>query len=391
MEIRKFFGFLFQASLVAIVAIIVVLLLKPELISGPKSVVEFRESSPASRQTQLPPGKISGPVSYADAVNLAAPAVVNIYTSKVIAQRANPLFEDPIFRKFFGDNFLPAPRERYENSLGSGVIVSTEGYIVTNNHVIADADTIQVQLRDGRNVPASIVGTDPETDIGILKIDLKDLPVITLGQSDEVRIGDVVLAIGNPFGVGQTVTMGIVSATGRSQLGINTFENFIQTDAAINPGNSGGALINPYGQLVGINTAIFPHTKGSEGIGFAIPVSLAKDVMRQIIEQGKVRRGWLGIEAQDITPELAETFNLNSTAGIIVAGIQNGGPADKADIRPGDVILSINGNPTNNARKILNLIAQARPGENIELVIMRNGNKITRTATVTERTVRTAK
>ncbi|MFG1489212.1 trypsin-like peptidase domain-containing protein, partial [Oceanospirillum sp. HFRX-1_2] len=248
--------------------------------------------------------KLSGPFSYSDAVKQASPAVVNIYTSKIIEQRAHPLLQDPAFRQFFGYNGVPR-QQRLQSSLGSGVIVSADGYVLTNNHVIAGADEIKVALKDGREAIAQVVGTDPETDLAVLSIPLPDLPVITIAPSDDIEVGDVVLAIGNPFGVGQTVTMGIVSATGRDQLGINTFEDFIQTDAAINPGNSGGALINPRGELLGINTAIFSKSGGSQGIGFAIPSNLSRQIMIDIIREGSVVRGWLGVEVQELTPALA--------------------------------------------------------------------------------------
>ena len=245
-----------------------------------------------------------GPVTYADAVVRAAPAVANLYTTKVVNRNARPLFEDPQFRHFFGNN---APKQkRMESSLGSAVLMSPEGYLLTNNHVVLNADQIVVALKDGRETLARVIGSDPETDLAVLKIDLKNLPAITIGRSDTLRIGDIALAIGNPFGVGQTTTMGIISATGRNQLGLNNYEDFIQTDAAINPGNSGGALVDANGNLTGINTAIFTKSGGSQGIGFAIPINLAMEVMKSIIEHGQVIRGWLGIEVQPLTPDLAE-------------------------------------------------------------------------------------
>jgi Do/DeqQ family serine protease len=255
------------------------------------------------------------------------------------------------------------------------VIVSKNGYVLTNYHVIEGADEIQVALRDGRSAEAEIAGTDPESDLAVLKIQLEKLPTITFASSDDLKVGDVVLAIGNPFGVGQTVTMGIVSATGRDRLGINVFENFIQTDAAINPGNSGGALVNPYGHLVGINTAIFSRSGGYQGIGFAIPVSSAIDVMQQIIETGHVTRGWLGIEVQDITPQLAESFGLKDTQGVIVAGILRNGPAANAGLQPGDVIKEINGKPMRDSRDVMNVIAKAAPEEKVFITILRQGKK----------------
>ena len=323
---------------------------------------------------------VQGPVTYADAVTIAAPAVVNLYTTKVINKPAHPLFEDPQFRRYFGDN---GPKQRrMESSLGSGVIMSPEGYILTNNHVTTGADQIVVALRDGRETLARVVGSDPETDLAVLKIDLKNLPAITLGRSDGLRVGDVALAIGNPFGVGQTVTMGIISATGRNQLGLNSYEDFIQTDAAINPGNSGGALVDANGNLTGINTAIFSKSGGSQGIGFAIPVKLAMEVMKSIIEHGQVIRGWLGIEVQPLTQELAESFGLSGRPGIVVAGIFRDGPAQKAGLQLGDVILSIDGEPASDGRRSMNQVARIKPSDKITIQVMRNGKELKLTAAV---------
>jgi serine protease DegS len=333
----------------------------------------------------LPAGQNQGPLSYASAVQLAAPAVVNIFTAKVTLQRGNPLFDDPFFQRFFGDRFRSQPRKQLQTSLGSGVIISSNGYILTNNHVIEDADEIRVVLSNGRTLDARVAGGDPDTDLAVLKTDADDLPTITVGDSQGLQVGDVVLAIGNPFGVGQTVTMGIVSATGRNQLGINTFENFIQTDAAINPGNSGGALINAHGQLVGINTAIFSKSGGSQGIGFAIPVTLAKGVMDQILKQGRVVRGWLGIAGQDITQELAESFGLKAGRGVLVSGVLEGGPADQAGLTPGDVISTINEQPLTSSHDILNLIAAVPPGEKVRVKGWRNGEPIDIQVEVSER------
>lgn len=317
---------------------------------------------------------VQGPVTYADAVVIAAPAVVNLYTTKVINKPPHPLFEDPQFRRYFGDN---GPKQRrMESSLGSGVIMSPEGYILTNNHVTTGADQIVVALRDGRETLARVVGSDPETDLAVLKIDLKSLPSITIGRSEGLRVGDVALAIGNPFGVGQTVTMGIISATGRNQLGLNSYEDFIQTDAAINPGNSGGALVDANGNLTGINTAIFSKSGGSQGIGFAIPVKLAMEVMKSIIEHGQVIRGWLGIEVQPLTKELAESFGLTGRPGIVVAGIFRDGPAQKAGLQLGDVILSIDGEPAGDGRKSMNQVARIKPTDKVAIQVMRNGKEL---------------
>ncbi|ESQ98438.1 MULTISPECIES: Do family serine endopeptidase AlgW [Stutzerimonas stutzeri subgroup] len=322
-----------------------------------------------------------GPYSYANAVAAAAPAVANLYTTKVIEKtEQQPLSKDPLFQRFFSDN-LPRQR-RMESSLGSAVIMSSEGYLLTNNHVTANAEQIVVALKDGRETLARVIGSDPETDLAVLKIDLADLPAITLGHSDRIRVGDVTLAIGNPFGVGQTVTMGIISATGRNQLGLNTYEDFIQTDAAINRGNSGGALVDAGGNLIGINTAIISESGGSQGIGFAIPVKLALEVMKSIIEHGQVIRGWLGVEVQSLTQELAESFGQEGRPGIVVAGVYRDGPAARAGLQPGDLILSIDGVQSADGRSSMNQVARARPGENIDIDILRNGKPLTLTAEV---------
>ena len=380
MKLYRPIVFLIQSVTIGLAIAFLVLVWKPDLLDNGKKVVAFIESAPDGAR----PTPASGPVSYADAVEFAAPAVVNIYTSKTVTTRS-PLFDDPLFRHFFGDRFGAVPRSRQETSLGSGVIVSQQGYILTNNHVVAEAEEIEVALRDGRTTRGKVVGTDPETDLAVIKVELGDLPAITLGDSEQLRVGDVVLAIGNPFGVGQTVTLGIVSATGRSQLGISTFENFIQTDAAINPGNSGGALINAGGEMVGINTAIFSRSGGSQGIGFAIPVSLARGVMQQIIEQGHVSRGWLGVEIQDMTAALAESFGLGEQHGIIIAGVLKRGPADRAGLQPGDVILEINGNGVRDVRSALNVITQTKPGHRIQIKGLRNKKTFELEAEVAER------
>ena len=371
------FWFIIKAAIAGLAVAFVILALRPDLLGQSRPVVEITESTPQRTLAG------SGPVSYADAVDAAAPAVVNVYTTKIVTERANPLYRDPIFRYFFGDQL--APRQRLETSLGSGVIVSNQGYILTNNHVIEGAADIQVALRDGRSIEATLVGTDRDTDLAVLKIDMQALPAITFGSSENLRVGDVVLAIGNPFGFGQTVTIGITSATGRNRVGISTFENFIQTDAAINPGNSGGALINAHGQLVGINTAIVSRSGGSQGIGFAIPVDLAKEIMSQIIETGHVVRGWLGVEGQDITPQLAESFGLQGVRGVIIAGVQRNGPAGRAGLRPGDILTHINGQPTIDSKTSMDLIAGFSPGTRITLRILRAGLEMELKAIVAER------
>ncbi|SFX02494.1 Do family serine endopeptidase [Marinospirillum alkaliphilum] len=325
-----------------------------------------------------------GPVSYAGAVRQAAPSVVNIYTTKVVEQQINPLMNDPFFRHFFGPGGQPR-QQRMQSSLGSGVIVSSEGYILTNHHVVSGADEIRVALRDGRETFARIIGSDPDSDLAVLRIELDNLPAIALASSDTLEVGDVVLAIGNPFGVGQTVTQGIVSALGRNSLGINTFEDFIQTDAAINPGNSGGALINPYGQLLGINTAIFSRSGGSQGIGFAIPSNLARQIMVDLINEGFVVRGWLGIEVQEMTPALAQSLRLDSPRGVLVAGLLRNGPAHNAGLQPGDVIVAINGQRVSGARETINFIASLRPETQITLEVVREGRSRNLTATIGQR------
>jgi serine protease DegQ len=293
--------------------------------------------------------------------------------------------DDPVFRRFFGDRFNADSRPQRVSNLGSGVIVSADGYILTNHHVIEAADEIQVALPDGKTLPADIVGTDPETDVAVLKVKHAQLPAITFAKQDNLHVGDVVLAIGNPFGVGQTVTMGIVSALGRSHLGINTFENYIQTDAAINPGNSGGALVDGAGNLVGVNTAIFSRSGGNLGIGFAIPVSIVRQVMEQIIAHGAVTRGWVGIEVQEISPEIAESFGLKSTDGALIAGVLRGGPADRAGIRPGDVLVAVNSKPVKDSVSLLNLIAALPPGKIAQLRLIRGQNEMQVMATVDKR------
>ncbi|WP_434513522.1 Do family serine endopeptidase [Dechloromonas sp. ARDL1] len=345
-----------QTVTVALAILFVVSTLKPEWLPARHGVVALTEAPAGGDE-----GKAAPTGSYRDAARAALPSVVHIYTTQEIKQQRHPLFDDPIFRHFFGDR--PEGQPRRNSGLGSGVIVSPNGYILTNFHVIDGADDIQVSLNDGKTYKAKVVGSDPESDLAILQIKADKLPAITFGQIDSLRVGDVVLAIGNPFGVGQTVTMGIVSALGRSHLGINTFENFIQTDAAINPGNSGGALVDSEGHLVGINTAIYSRSGGSLGIGFAIPASSARSIMEQIIRTGSVTRGWIGVEAQEITPELAESFGLPGTEGSLIAGVVRGSPADTAGIRPGDILLSVNGKPVKDPQVMLDLIAALTPDE----------------------------
>lgn len=325
-------------------------------------------------------------VGYSIAAKKAMPSVVNIFTSsKMPETNAHEQFkDDPLYKHFFGEQ--PDTEDNQpESSLGSGVIVSDKGLILTNDHVVASADEIEVALADGRKLSAKVVGTDPDTDLAVLQVDAKDLPAITFSASDRLNVGDVVLAIGNPFGVGQTVTQGIVSALGRNHLGINTYENFIQTDASINPGNSGGALIDADGNLVGVNSAIYSRNGGSMGIGFAIPASLARQVMEQIAVSGSVTRGWIGIEAQDITPELAESFKLAQVRGSLIAGVLRNSPADVAGIKAGDVLLAINGKEVADSSSMLNLIAVLKPNEKAVLKIARAEKEINVNVTVGKR------
>ena len=381
MDIRKLTPYMLQGLIVGVVAgFLFLIFFEPVEQSGVTPLVLNEASTQPT-----PPNPMSGPLSYSNAVDAAAPSVVNIYTTKIVRSQAHPLLNDPLLRRFFGDNPALGPQEKLENSLGSGVVMSEQGYVLTNNHVIAGADEVLVGLHDGRNFPAQLVGTDPDTDIAVLQIKAENLRAIKIGQSENLRVGDVVLAIGNPFGVGQTVTHGIVSAIGRSQLGISTFENFIQTDAAINPGNSGGALVDGYGNLVGINTAIFSRSGGSQGIGFAISASLTRVVMQQIVEHGRPIRGWLGIEAQDISPELAESLDLRQSSGVIIAGILRDGPAAQAGLQPGDVVTNINGQAVSSASQLINIVTNVLPNTEINVVYIRDGNSTTTHATVGER------
>ncbi len=364
-------------------AILTIIYLPHDSFEGSDSK-QNNKTTPAISKQPSPAEKPNGygPVSYAEAVKKAAPAVVNIHTAKIVQQQ-NRFFSDPLFRQFFG---IPnQAKQKLQTSLGSGVIFESDGFIVTNNHVIDGADEIIVVLHDGRSAAAKVVGTDSETDLAILQIKLPDLPSTSMGNSEKLEVGDVVLAIGNPFGVGQTVTQGIVSAKGRHELGISTFENFIQTDAAINPGNSGGALINAYGDLIGINTAIFSKSGGSHGIGFAIPVNLVKMIKDNITESGFVKRGWLGIEPQEITPRLAESFNLKSTNGVIIAGIYRGGPADQAGLKPGDIIFKINDIEITNASKAINYLATIKPGKSVAIEGIKNGKPFKAEAVLVQR------
>jgi serine protease DegQ len=366
-----------QATTVAVAALFVVSTFRPEWLP-------VRTGAPAPiLQANTSAGAAPGANTYAGAVQRAMPSVVNIFSSKEVRAQRHPLLNDPIFRRFFGDQ-LPDEAQR-ASSLGSGVIVSTSGYVLTNHHVVEAADEIEVALADGKKLLAKVVGNDPETDLAVLRVSAEDLPAVSFGSSETLRVGDVVLAIGNPFGVGQTVTSGIISALGRTGLGINTFENFIQTDAAINPGNSGGALIDANGNLIGINTAIFSRSGGSMGIGFAIPVSTAKMVLDQIVKSGGVTRGWIGVEVQEVTPPVADSFKLGTTRGALIAGVLRGGPADKAGVKPGDVLVEVQGKPVADPAGMLNLIAALAPGQSAKVKLRRQTQDVDATLTVGRR------
>ena len=357
-----------QTATVLLAAYFVVATLKPAWlnqrlgVSGALTFTEAPAGSPSASSTTPASG-------FRLAAAKASAAVVSINTSK--AAQKNPHGNDPWFKFFFGDK-----GNESQAGLGSGVIVNSSGYILTNNHVVEGADEIEVVLNDSRHTIAKVIGTDPDTDLAILKIELDRLPVIVLGNSDSLQVGDQVMAIGNPFGVGQTVTGGIVSALGRNQLGINTFENFIQTDAAINPGNSGGALVDINGNLQGINTAIYSRSGGSMGIGFAIPVSTAKLVMEGIVKDGQVTRGWIGVEPNDLSPELAETFGVKARQGVIITGVLQNGPAAVSGIRPGDVVVSVGGKTVTNVSELLTNVAALKPGTASKFNLLRRDEKV---------------
>ncbi|MDR4516587.1 MAG: Do family serine endopeptidase [Nitrosomonas sp.] len=353
-----------QTATILLAIFFVVSTLRPELLPWkPRGeLVTIKEAAPSLVETR--------PDSYYEAASRSMPSVVNIFTTKAVKESPHPLLNDPVFQRFFGEQF--ESRSRRRSNLGSGVIVSSNGYILTNHHVIEAADDIEVALTDGRKIKAQVIGSDPETDLAVLKVDLEDLPAITFGQSLQAKVGDVVLAVGNPFGVGQSVTMGIIGALGRTKVGINVFEEFIQTDAAINPGNSGGALTDTSGNLIGINTAIYSRSGGSLGIGFAIPVHVVKEIMEQIIQSGGVIRGWLGVSMQDMTTELADSFGLDNVEGALVGGVLKDGPADKAGIKPGDILIAIENQPVRNSSELLNKVAALSPGETVTVKIIRN-------------------
>jgi serine protease DegQ len=381
---RKFWLLFSQTVTVVLALYFVTATLKPEWlgratrVSTSNGVVGMLEATSNNGSASLTPA--AG--SLAAAAKKASAAVVSINTSKI--QRTNPKRNDPWFQFFFGDKQggTQPDNQQEQTGLGSGVIVSSDGYILTNNHVVEGADEIEVILNDSRRAIAKVIGTDPESDLAVLKITLDRLPVIVLGNSDQALVGDTVLAIGNPFGVGQTVTSGIVSALGRNHLGINTFENFIQTDAAINPGNSGGALVDVNGNLLGINTAIYSRSGGSLGIGFAIPVSLAKQVLQDIVKDGSVTRAWIGVEPQDLTPEIAEALKIkplgtaSDAAGVVITGVMQGGPADRAGIKAGDILISVANKNVGNTVQAIAAIAGQKPNTPVAMQVVRNGKTI---------------
>ncbi len=374
---RRYWLLFSQTLTVLLAAWFIVATLKPQWLRGMEADNMTLLQSSQGDNLHRPAGSLSS------AAQKASPAVVSINTSQ--SRRPNPNTQDPWFRYFYGDQEDNAPA-----GLGSGVIVSHEGHILTNNHVVEDADGIEVVLADGRRAAAKVIGTDPDTDLALLKIQLDKLPVIVLGQSEQLLVGDIVLAIGNPFGVGQTVTSGIVSALGRNQLGINTFENFIQTDAAINPGNSGGALVDVNGHLMGINSAIYSRSGGNMGIGFAIPVSTAQQVMRELLQNGRVTRGWIGVEPQDISPELAASFNLpgrngQPLQGVVITGVLQNGPAAQAGIRPGDVITQVGGQPVGGVSELLSRVASLPPSKPAKVQVWRTQGLIELTVTPSQR------
>ncbi len=382
---RKAWLLFSQTVTVAVALLFVIATLKPAWLqrggdSASAVTTVLPLPAPVRNVSLIGPG--SAATSYSSAAKRASPAVVSITASRNGSRQ--PHADDPMFRFFFGDRGRQMPQER-QVGLGSGVIVSPAGYLLTNNHVIEGADDVEVLLGDGRSAKAKTIGSDPESDVAVLKIDLDKLPVIDFGDVDQLQVGDVVLAIGNPFGVGQTVTSGIVSALGRNSLGINIFENFIQTDAAINPGNSGGALVDVSGNLLGINTAIYSRSGGSLGIGFAIPVSTARQVMEGLIKEGRVTRGWIGVEPRDLTPEIAKTLDLSVTQGVLITGVVQSGPASEGGLRPGDVVLKIADTVVANTPQLLNAVAALKPSETATIRVQRGASAMDVTVRVAQR------
>jgi serine protease DegQ len=376
---RKLWLIFSQTVTVAVAVLFVLSTFRPQWVQA----LSWRPAAPGATVAVAPSGAASRTAladagGFSQAARKAAPTVVSVVTSSTAAR--NPHRSDPWFRYFFGEQ-----DGQPQSGVGSGVIVSSEGYVLTNNHVVDHMDDIEVMLTDGRKASAKVIGTDPDTDLAVLKIDLDRLPSITFGDSDSLLVGDAVLAIGNPFGVGQTVTAGIVSALGRNQLGINTFENFIQTDAAINPGNSGGALVDTGGNLVGINSAIYSRSGGNMGIGFAIPVSTARLVMESLIRDGQVTRGWIGVEPRDLTPDIAETFNLPVKDGVLISGVLHNGPAAAGGLRPGDVVVQVGSTAVANTAQLLNAVAALKPGDAAQIQVQRGADRVKLSVVVAKR------
>jgi serine protease DegQ len=379
-----------QAVTVALAGFFVVSTLQPQWLAGSAAKGPTATSSPAtssdptlasSKPNQASAAAALAPTSFSTAAKRAAPAVVSIAATKAPSHSVNT--DDPWLRFFQNDRALK--QHRGQTGVGSGVIVSAQGYLLTNHHVIDGADDIEVQLTDGRSATAKVIGTDPESDVAVLKIELERLPVITMGSVEALQVGDPVLAIGNPFGVGQTVTSGIVSALGRTQLGINTFENFIQTDAAINPGNSGGALVDAQGQLVGINTAIYSRSGGNLGIGFAIPANAAQQVLESLVRDGAVMRGWIGVEPRDLTPELAQSLNLTAKQGVLITGVLQNGPAAKGGLQPGDVVMKVGGANVTTTAQLLNAVAALKPKSEAVIAVQRGDRVVDVKVSVAQR------
>ena len=384
---RKLWLAFAQAVTLTLAVLFVVSVVKPDWLAWRAHVVEVRESPAGSAPAAGAPVTVAGrPLSFSEAARKATPSVVNISATRQV-RRKNPLLDDPAFQRFFGQGFQLPPETQL--SLGSGVIVSRDGYILTNEHVVEGVSDIQVTLSDQRTLTGKVVGTDPETDLAVVRINAPDLKPVTFGQSDQAKVGDVVLAIGDPFSVGQTVTMGIISAVGREIDRSSPFGTFIQTDAAINPGNSGGALVDTNGNLIGINTLIFSRSGGYQGIGFAIPVSLAKRVLEQIIETGSVTRGWFGVGVAPLTPELAESLGLKGVTGAVVSNLEHGSPAEAAGIRLGDVITRIAGKPVADPSTALATISETPPGRALPVKLIRKGQELSLTVTVGKRKPRT--
>jgi Do/DeqQ family serine protease len=374
MKFSRIFSFLFTSITTGLAAAFIVMLVKPELISQLHTTPPREAANISNLQVH----------SFADVVQRAEAGVVSIYTTKFTRERSRPLLSDPVLQQFFGDIYSK-PKINKKHSLGAGVVVDQNGFILTNAHVVEGADDIWIGLDDRPTAPARIVGIDKDTDLAVIQAGGKNLPAAKLGESESLRVGDVVLAIGNPFGVGKTVTQGIISATGRYRLGLANFENFIQTDAAINQGNSGGALINTRGEVIGISTAIISGSGGSHGIGFAIPISLARQVMEQIIAHGRVIRGWIGVSGQELTPQLAESLELEDRRGVLVSGVLEGGPADVAGLQLGDVIQAVNGTQMGSSFEMLNLMATTPPGSKINLTVSRADQDLDLEVQVAER------